>query len=208
MWRKHHGRVFLSEPAGTLLSFICSLDRRDVRMDMVQCVLSKAVVSVRTAVPRNLLRSLPCWSAAFSVRVWALVFKTLFWQATDGSVGPFCASRVEINHLVSCPFPWHLTSLCSLCSSSRSRGCKEGGRWEANAGWLTSKSACFSKILHILGILVEWFKKKKILETNKTWILWYVLVNWELRAFPKTFNGILLLGRFCLFWKRAAVSAF
>lgn len=61
---------------------------------------------------------------------------------------------------------WHL----SVVRSARdgwpqgmllSKGCKEGGRWEANASWLTFKSACLSRILHTLGILVEWFKKKK-----------------------------------------------
>lgn len=70
---------------------------------------------------RNLLQSVPCWSAAFSVTVWALVFKTLFWQAIDGSVEPFCASTVERNHLGSSVLLLPIApDLVFLYSSSRS----------------------------------------------------------------------------------------
>lgn len=49
------------------------------------------------------------------------MFKALFWQATDGSVEPLCASTVEINHLGSSVLPLPIApDLVFLYSSSHS----------------------------------------------------------------------------------------
>lgn len=73
-----------------------------MRRDVLWCVLSKAVVCAGTAVLRDqepFTVTPPLECRAFSQGLSTCVFKALFWQDTDDSVGSLCPSTVETSHV-------------------------------------------------------------------------------------------------------------